>query len=189
MGFKMKGFSPFTQNDDETKYYAKPGGMLPEVELTAKHTNKSRRLAKDRETLAELHKNPVIKAIHGKTEKAASQIRTGAENLAVMTPIGRTFKTTATGVKALKSSPKMQRMLKAWSDKASKAFKAWKKGPGKKMWKKAQDIPTVSSSEFPKGYYKWRGKMYKGTYPKGTEVKGGGGRLKWDQHTMKWKNK
>lgn len=68
MAFRMKGFTPFTKKQKDKKTYH--GGVLPEVKLTAKHTRGSRRLAKERE----LHKNPVIKAIHKSTDKAAKAI-------------------------------------------------------------------------------------------------------------------
>lgn len=178
MAYKQKGFTPFTQKEEY-----KIGYLTPKHKEYAEATGWKKAFMN----------NPNV--IGGTAPLAGGPIK-GLK-----------------AIKALKNSPRVQRAIKAWSDQASKAFKAWKKGPGKKMWKKAQDIPTVSSSEFPKGYYKHQGKMFKGTYPKGTEVKygkdliegkfysnkhlvdpvkvtkGGSKRLKWDQHTMKFKKK
>ena len=52
------------------------GQVLPEVKLTDKYpSKKARRKGEERKLKQELHKNPVIKAVHSDTGKAADVIK------------------------------------------------------------------------------------------------------------------
>jgi hypothetical protein len=77
--------SPLKKTDD-TLYQ---GGMLNEVKLTDKYpSRKARRRGEERKLRQELHSNPVIKAIHNKTSRAAKNITKGFEHAAIITPVG-----------------------------------------------------------------------------------------------------
>mgnify|MGYP003153633156 CR=1 FL=1 len=130
MAYKQKGFTPFTQDKKGLTRYEQYQYYKNKEHITdaRKEEQEKRFPTKDFGHIepkmgygpAEFIGGPVIKGIQG----------------------------VKTGVKALKSSPKMQRILKAWSDKASKAFKAWKKDLGKKCGRKRkiyQQLVLVSS--------------------------------------------
>lgn len=197
MAFRMKGFNPgegtgmnsaFKSNDDETLYH---GGMLPEVEVTDKHTKKSRRLAEERELKEKLYQNPVIKSAHRATDKASDIIKTaGSETTQAMFPFAGIIGKGAKGVKAIKGS---KGAVSKFGSKIKNLFKGKKKSIEKPKSKILPDskIPHYGKVDYDKSSKildatRARGKAYDIAYtknPKGfldpknfKEVKGFGGK-------------
>tara|TARA_B100000965_G_scaffold348974_1_gene321895 strand:- start:276 stop:704 length:429 start_codon:yes stop_codon:yes gene_type:complete len=72
-----------------------PPIMLDEIKLTDSYPNKrARRRGEQRKLEQELHSNPVIRAVHGKTGETAKNIRIGAEHASTILPIGGVIKAT-----------------------------------------------------------------------------------------------
>ena len=68
MAYKQKGWTPFTKKDGKSN-------VLPEVKLTAKYpSKKAKRKGEERKLRQKLHSNPVIRAVHRGTDKAADVI-------------------------------------------------------------------------------------------------------------------
>jgi len=91
----MKGFSAFDKNGDDKKENDPTinMGILPEVKLTDSYPNKkARRKGEERKITQKLHKNPVIKAVHSKTNKAAKDVTSGINQASVILPVGPVVK-------------------------------------------------------------------------------------------------
>ena len=68
MVYRQKGWTPFTKKDGKSN-------VLPEVKLTAKYpSKKAKRKGEERKLRQKLHSNPVTRAVHRKTDKAADVI-------------------------------------------------------------------------------------------------------------------
>tara|TARA_R100001015_G_C4614876_1_gene170799 strand:+ start:1145 stop:1570 length:426 start_codon:yes stop_codon:yes gene_type:complete len=69
MAFKMNGFNPGEGTGINM-------GMLPEVKVTDKYpSKKAKRKGEERKLKQKLHSNPVVKNVHGTTDKAADVIK------------------------------------------------------------------------------------------------------------------
>tara|TARA_R100000152_G_C6739329_1_gene163218 strand:- start:283 stop:732 length:450 start_codon:yes stop_codon:yes gene_type:complete len=125
--------SPLKKEENDPIYQ---GGMLNEITLTDKYPNrKSRRKGEERKLTQELHKNPVIKAVHGKTTEAAKNIKTGVEHASTILPIGGV-------VKATKGTKKVLDTFNKIATHRAKQNKLIEESLKKKGWK---IMPTKSS--------------------------------------------
>tara|TARA_Y100000004_G_scaffold181606_1_gene227478 strand:+ start:84 stop:509 length:426 start_codon:yes stop_codon:yes gene_type:complete len=85
----------FCKHKSPMKKTTNPPVMLDEVKLTAKYpSKKARRKGEERKLIQNLHSNPVVKGVHGKTDKAAKNIKTGVEYASTILPIGGVVKAT-----------------------------------------------------------------------------------------------
>lgn len=76
MAFKMKGFNPGEGTGINM-------GVLPEVKVTDKYPNKkAKRKGEEKKLTQKLHSNPVVKSVHGSTNKAANVIKKVASTAA-----------------------------------------------------------------------------------------------------------
>jgi len=81
----------FCKHKSPMKKTTNPPYVLDEIKLTAKYPNKkARRRGEERKLKQELYKNPVIKAVHGGTDKAARNIIKGFEHASIIAPVGWT---------------------------------------------------------------------------------------------------
>lgn len=172
----MKGFNPgkgtgmssaFKSNgdlpvDDKTHY----GGMLDEIKLTDKYpSGKSKRLAEERKIKEKLYENPVIKSVHGSTDKAAKVVKqSGSEAVQAFFPfagiIGKGSKVVK-GVKGVKklipkklphygkmdSQKTIDKVINVTKSRGKMYDDVYTKKPWKWSSKNFTKVPSVSGRE------------------------------------------
>jgi hypothetical protein len=108
--------------------------MLNEVKLTDKYpSRKARRRGEERKLKQKLHSNPVIKAIHNKTSRAAKNITKGFEHASIITPVGGTARGAKGTKKIFDTFNKIAQNRKAQSKLIEESLKkkGWKILPSK----------------------------------------------------------